>query len=214
MTDDDMIDSEEGTYMPAVTVRQLRDLLADLPEQDARIIIWTGEGAVVPRVLVTGDRRTLVAELDAENEVYGMHATESYNPMACEGCGDAIPAGEYGLYLDAAGHWTAIAPRPDNEMFNSGLLCLSCMDTRLQERVGVTLAESLAEDHHLVRHAPATDALVDILPLDFIDAYEDDASRHTREGLVDWKWLSDEQYTRFTKRVEVEDTSGDGNDDA
>jgi hypothetical protein len=81
----------------------------------------------------------------------------------CEGCSVVIPAAEYGVMLGVEEHWRAIAPRPDDGFYGSGLLCLDC-NARLRERVGGTFAESLAEDYVLTVYGKPTARMMDVWP--------------------------------------------------
>ena len=64
--------------MTAITVRELRDALACLGEQDAPVLVWTSNtGEVAPRVIDTGKARVLAASWDHLRGVYVIHTCEN-----------------------------------------------------------------------------------------------------------------------------------------
>jgi hypothetical protein len=87
----------------------------------------------------------------------------------CELCWSGIPAAEAGVNL-RDDHWLAIAPRP-SDGFYGGLLCLACMDRRLQERVGVTLAQSLTEGGAFGVYGPLTAPMREVLPVEDVESW-------------------------------------------
>src|SRR5699024_3492088 len=82
--------------------------------------------------------------------------------MSCEQCSNSIPPAEYGVHIGEQ-YWRAIAPRPNNEYFQDGLLCIDCMDGRLHERLGVCILDAYDDGGYLVVKGWPTDRMLDIL---------------------------------------------------
>lgn len=60
--------------MTAMTVRELRDALACLGEQDAPVAIWTNRaGETFPHVIETGETRILAISWDHLRGIYVLH---------------------------------------------------------------------------------------------------------------------------------------------
>lgn len=62
--------------MTAMTVRELRDALADLDEQDAPVLVWTSRvGEVTPRLIDTGTTLVLAISWDELRGIYVLHTS-------------------------------------------------------------------------------------------------------------------------------------------